>query len=192
MRMISGAFAFLTDTGCAKQCKELLLALQEVDPDLNTGLVEISWQTADKLINFDFSQVALTEEEPEFMYRFNDDVVWVDAAGLVIQLFTTWQDVYRLLNSVRDPTRNVVLSVEQGCRVLRECIAPMIPHGFNPTVWVHVICYHIPQHRDRFGNLRQFGLWGHVVAQYPLRVTFGPKGGSICFFLLSSEFVGSS
>lgn len=179
-RVLKGGFQFLTETGCFAQVRELLTALQQVDADLTSGDPEISWQTAESLLKFDFSSVAITETDTTYTVHMGETRIDCDEAGLVIQLCQAWQDIFRIINVTRAPTSADLTAIEQGCRLIRECIALMIPHGFNPTIWVHVIAYHLPQHLYRFGNLRQFGLWGQEAKhrEYRRKYHCGPLVGA--------------
>ena len=159
-RLLKGCFEFLNTTGCAEQARQLLTGLHQVDPDLGIADPDVSWETAQKLLQFDFESVVLNETASIYTVHLGDKVINVDEAGLVVQLCAAWQDIYAYINTTGDPSCGVVSAVEQLCGLMRECISHMIPLGFNPTLWVHVICYHLPQHLYRFGNLRQYGLWG--------------------------------
>ncbi len=181
-RALGGAFAFLAAKECRVTLSVVLERCQEVsDLIASTGTVDISWEAARDLLSVDFRSLQLPSSHPTYPLYLSTDHGLYDEGEVVVELLSSWQELYQLLDIVRWPDDIVTHRVEDLCCLMRQCIGYMIPYGFNPTVWMHVIAFHLPYHVQTFGNLRRFALWGQEAKHQDFRRRYhtGPLKGHV-------------
>lgn len=180
-RALGGVFSFLEGTDCRSTLAIILTRCQQVDDRINTsGTVEITWPAAGDLLKVDFRALNLPVGDPVYHLSCDRTEGMYDEGEVCVELLCCWQEIYFLTNVTGWACDTDVHRVQDLCGLMRQCIAIMIPHGFNPTMWMHVIAYHMDYHLLQFGNLRRFGLWGQEAKHQDFRKKYhtGPLKGS--------------
>ncbi len=178
---LDGAHCFLKEQECALDLVVFQNALEVfIDPLLRADAPAVSWEAADKLLEFDWTGVDWSECEPTFWLTVDGELHTYTQSDLVVELFRSWQEMWHLANSDRHPTADDQWRMGKLAHIQREVIAIFVPRGMNPTIWVHTIAYHMEHHMEQFGNLRRLGLWGQEAKHKDYRRKFhsGPLKSS--------------